>query len=85
LAPLGTRDFAESLYFRFSNLLPLPHLLFVFTSVSSSFSCIGLYFGCIGLSFSCIVYLLVVSVHDIDVFVLQKLINNSGAKHKEKS
>ena len=67
-----------SLNFRFYDLLPLPHLLVVFTSVSSSFiciyfhflifSCIGLSFSCIGLSFSCIVYLLVVLVYDIDVF-----------------
>jgi hypothetical protein len=43
LAPLfGTRNFAASLNFRFSDLLPLPHLLFVFTSASSSF--IGIYF-----------------------------------------
>jgi hypothetical protein len=34
---LGTRNFAASLNFRFSDLLPLPHLLFVFTSASSSF------------------------------------------------
>jgi hypothetical protein len=43
---------AASLNFRFSDLLPLPHLLLVFTSVSSSFICIGLSFICIGLSFS---------------------------------
>jgi hypothetical protein len=36
------RNFAASLNFRFSDLLPLPHLLFVFTSASSSF--IGIYF-----------------------------------------
>jgi hypothetical protein len=45
-----------SLNFRFYDLLPLPHLLVVFTSVSSSFSCIGL-------SLVVSVYLLVVSVY----------------------
>jgi hypothetical protein len=48
---LGTRDFSEQIYFRFSNLLPLPHLLVVFTSASSSFSCIGLSSSCIGLCY----------------------------------
>jgi hypothetical protein len=60
------------IYFRFLifywYLLPLPHLLLVFTSVSSSFICIGLSFSCIGLYLVVSVYLLVVSVYDIDVF-----------------
>jgi hypothetical protein len=75
LAPLGTRDFAASLIFLFSDLLPLPHLLFVFTSASSSF--IGIYFCFLIVYWYLLlsvyllvvsVYLLVVSVYDIDVF-----------------